>query len=257
MKAEQVSEDGGCAAGLRLCSTQGVATASRQEHARQARTVLLPVDTAAAGQAIPHPGRCLAHDVGFGPRPPTNRIPDLPLTGFHPLDGARSLRDHPWPAVTCRLVACHTERLDEARLCGLDEVLASEFDRPSGLAAQPSRGPTSRHPQVVRAGVPSSADRTPRPVFACCIVHEATRASLSALRARCRRSKTSDPHGSLSRRIAESASPTVAELSLSVPRSAGVGMGTPSFARQSRLADRRPSVPFGRWPWIDGPRRPR
>ena len=62
------------------------------------------------------------HDVGYSP--------ELALTGFHPLDGARWLRDHQWPAEACRLVAWHTEPLEEARLYGLADELAGEFDRP-------------------------------------------------------------------------------------------------------------------------------
>ena len=116
------------------------------------------------------------HDVGYSPH--------LALTGFHPLDGARWLRDHRWPAETCRLVAWHTEPLEEARLCGLDEALASEFARPSRLAA---------------AGL-AWADLTSSPNGECwdaeqrlteildryspgSNVHQATRSSLPALRA--------------------------------------------------------------------------
>ena len=67
------------------------------------------------------------HDVGYSP--------DLALTGFHPLDGARWLREHQWPAETCRLVAWHTEPLEEARLHRLDKELTVEFDLPPRRAA--------------------------------------------------------------------------------------------------------------------------
>lgn len=67
------------------------------------------------------------HDIGYHP--------DLELTGFHPLDGARWLRDHHWPDETCRLVAWHTQSLEEAPLYGLAAELAAEFDPPAPLAA--------------------------------------------------------------------------------------------------------------------------
>jgi hypothetical protein len=67
------------------------------------------------------------HDVGYHP--------DLALAGFHPLDGARWLRGRHWPDETCRLVAWHTQSLEEARLSGLATELAAEFDPPPRLAA--------------------------------------------------------------------------------------------------------------------------
>ena len=67
------------------------------------------------------------HDIGYSPQ--------LALTGFHPLDGARWLRDYGWPASTCRLVAWHTEPLEEARLYSLDSELAAEFEAPPRLAS--------------------------------------------------------------------------------------------------------------------------
>lgn len=66
------------------------------------------------------------HDVGYSR--------EVVRTGFHPLDGARWLRDHHWPAETCRLVAWYTEAFEEALLYGLDEELVAEFDRPFPLA---------------------------------------------------------------------------------------------------------------------------
>jgi predicted hydrolase (HD superfamily) len=60
------------------------------------------------------------HDIGYSP--------DLAGTGFHPLDGARYLRDA-WRAssVLCRLVANHTGALIEAEERGLADELATEF----------------------------------------------------------------------------------------------------------------------------------
>lgn len=67
------------------------------------------------------------HDVGYNER--------LAVTGFHPLDGARWLRDCSWPIKTCRLVAWHTASEFEGRLRGLDEALAAEFEPPLPLVA--------------------------------------------------------------------------------------------------------------------------
>lgn len=62
------------------------------------------------------------HDIGYNP--------DLASTGFHPLDGARHLRELGWPADVCRLVAWHTNAGAEASLRGLGGALAEEFELP-------------------------------------------------------------------------------------------------------------------------------
>lgn len=60
------------------------------------------------------------HDVGYAPR--------LAVTGFHPLDGARFLRDeHGADERLVRLVANHSFALLEAEERGLREVLEAEF----------------------------------------------------------------------------------------------------------------------------------
>ncbi|WP_329133309.1 HD domain-containing protein [Streptomyces sp. NBC_01476] len=60
------------------------------------------------------------HDVGYAPR--------LAVTGFHPLDGARFLRDeHGADERVTRLVANHSFALLEAEERGLREILESEF----------------------------------------------------------------------------------------------------------------------------------
>lgn len=62
----------------------------------------------------------MLHDVGYAPR--------LAATGFHPLDGARFLRDeHGADKRLTRLVANHSFALLEAEERGLREELASEF----------------------------------------------------------------------------------------------------------------------------------
>lgn len=60
------------------------------------------------------------HDVGYAPR--------LAVTGFHPLDGARFLRDtHAADERLVRLVANHSMALLEAEERGLRAVLEAEF----------------------------------------------------------------------------------------------------------------------------------
>ncbi|WP_103503188.1 MULTISPECIES: HD domain-containing protein [unclassified Streptomyces] len=60
------------------------------------------------------------HDIGYAPR--------LAVTGFHPLDGARFLRDeHGADERLTRLVANHSFALLEAEERGLREELATEF----------------------------------------------------------------------------------------------------------------------------------
>jgi hypothetical protein len=63
------------------------------------------------------------HDIGYSP--------ELSNTGFHPLDGARYLRDveHGDPRL-CSLVANHSCAILEADERGLADVLSSEFPSP-------------------------------------------------------------------------------------------------------------------------------
>jgi hypothetical protein len=116
------------------------------------------------------------HDVGYNP--------DLAVTGFHPLDGARWLRDHGWRIETCRLVAWHTESIEEARMYGLEEELMAEFGAPphrpaAALAwADLTSSPTGQRWDPERR-LADILDRYP----AGSLVHQATRASLPALRA--------------------------------------------------------------------------
>jgi hypothetical protein len=115
------------------------------------------------------------HDIGYSP--------ELALTGFHPLDGARWLRDQSWPTETCRLVAWHTESVEEARLYGFHRELAAEFVPPPPLVSAALAGadltssPTGerwdaerRLADILKRYPPGS------------IVHEDTRASLPVLR---------------------------------------------------------------------------
>ncbi|WP_068920862.1 HD domain-containing protein [Planobispora rosea] len=70
------------------------------------------------------------HDIGYAP--------DLVDTGFHPLDGARYLRDVvEADGRLCRLVAHHTCAVNEARNRDLFDALTSEFgqERPELVEA--------------------------------------------------------------------------------------------------------------------------
>lgn len=92
----------------RWAHTQGVA--------RQART-LAPIlgDNADLLEAA-----AWLHDIGYAP--------DLVDTGFHPLDGARYLRDtHHADETLCHLVAGHSYAIIEARERDLADVLTQEF----------------------------------------------------------------------------------------------------------------------------------
>ncbi|MFI0371243.1 HD domain-containing protein [Actinomadura sp. 1N219] len=92
----------------RWAHTQGVA--------RQART-LAPI---LGDQADLLEAAAWLHDIGYAP--------DLVVTGFHPLDGARFLRDvHHADEHLCRLVAHHSCALIEARERDLDDELIHEF----------------------------------------------------------------------------------------------------------------------------------
>jgi putative nucleotidyltransferase with HDIG domain len=61
------------------------------------------------------------HDIGYGP--------NVHDTGFHPLDGARYLRDMLGADdMVCRLVAHHSLAIIEAEERGMADELAREFD---------------------------------------------------------------------------------------------------------------------------------
>lgn len=63
------------------------------------------------------------HDIGYSP--------EIGHTLFHPLDGARYLRDAGWPAAIVDLVAHHSGARQEAEERGLSSELA-EFALPEG-----------------------------------------------------------------------------------------------------------------------------
>jgi hypothetical protein len=69
------------------------------------------------------------HDIGYSP--------ELAKTGFHPLDGARYLRDiEKADDRLCRLVASHSYAVIEARNRGLANELTNEFPDVEGLVAE-------------------------------------------------------------------------------------------------------------------------
>ncbi len=70
------------------------------------------------------------HDIGY--------LPDLHDTGFHPLDGARYLRDvEDAEPLLCRMVAHHSCALTEAEERGLSAELVREFRPPPRDLAEP------------------------------------------------------------------------------------------------------------------------
>ena len=82
------------------------------------------------------------HDIGYAPA--------IAKTGFHPLDGARFLREEGWPAGICSLVAYHTGAIVEANHRGLAADLAGEFEDQPGIvrdvlwAADATTGPSGQ-----------------------------------------------------------------------------------------------------------------
>jgi hypothetical protein len=102
----------------RWAHTQGVA--------RQARK-LAPI---LGDQADLLEAAAWLHDIGYAP--------DLVNTGFHPLDGARYLRDtHDTDTHLCRLVAHHSCALIEAQERGLTNPLIREFGKQSPHLSAP------------------------------------------------------------------------------------------------------------------------
>ncbi|WP_206050961.1 HD domain-containing protein [Nocardioides speluncae] len=78
------------------------------------------------------------HDVGYAPQ--------IAVTGFHPIDGARFLRSEDWPDRVVNLVAHHSGARFEAATRGLSEALAEfPFEDPVSdalAAADLTSGPS-------------------------------------------------------------------------------------------------------------------
>lgn len=100
----------------RLLSPLGNRWRHVREVAEQARRV---ADTVPAGDRDLLVAAGYLHDVGYAP--------SLATTGFHPLDGARWIRDSGHGGRLARLVAHHSCAIHEARVRGLDEALLAEF----------------------------------------------------------------------------------------------------------------------------------
>ncbi|MDA2804589.1 HD domain-containing protein [Nocardiopsis suaedae] len=95
------------------------------------------------------------HDIGYSP---TLReySADLPVTGFHPLDGARYLRLIDVDEALCSLVAYHSGATVEAQERGLLEELVGAFEAPPAhlleaiTYADMTTGPDGTHLPVER-----------------------------------------------------------------------------------------------------------
>jgi hypothetical protein len=91
----------------------------------------------------------LLHDVGY--------VPDLVVTGFHPLDGARHLRERGASERLCSLLAHHSCAYREAELRGLSAELAEWEDEETPLrdalwwadmTTTPDGEPTNVHDRI-------------------------------------------------------------------------------------------------------------
>jgi hypothetical protein len=108
----------------RWAHTQGVAARAR------AITSILGRDAGEAGDAGVLTAAAWLHDIGYAP------VLAQAGTGFHPLDGARHLRDTASASDIVRgLVAHHSCALAGAAELGLADVLAGEFPSPPACLA--------------------------------------------------------------------------------------------------------------------------
>ncbi len=88
-----------------------------QQVARQARRIGAVVPAADRDLLI---AAAYLHDVGYSP--------ELAITGFHQIDGARWIREHGPSGRLASLVAHHSCAVYEARVRGLEEILLKEFE---------------------------------------------------------------------------------------------------------------------------------
>lgn len=123
------------------------------------------------------------HDIGYAPA--------LAASRFHPLDGARYLRDveHADPCL-CLLVANHTGALGEARERGLADVLRAEFpvrgEAEIGLVAAVTYCDLTTGPQGERLTPQERLDEILSRYPPDGPVHRAIQASAPGLLAQCR-----------------------------------------------------------------------
>ncbi|MFE1559774.1 HD domain-containing protein [Streptomyces sp. NPDC058734] len=134
----------------------------RWAHSQGVATRASGLGPALAGDVELLSAAAVLHDVGYAPR--------LAETGFHPLDGARFLRDeHGADERLVRLVANHSFALLEAGERGLRETLESEFpllDEPllvdalvyCDMTTTPDGEPTTAKERVAEIGGRYGAD---------------------------------------------------------------------------------------------------
>ncbi|MBU3063147.1 HD domain-containing protein [Nocardia sp. NEAU-G5] len=92
----------------------------RWAHSQGVARAVETLEPSAAGDADLLVASALLHDIGYAPA--------IVMTGFHPLDGARFLRDeHQADDRLVRLVANHTFAVLEAEERGLRAELEAEF----------------------------------------------------------------------------------------------------------------------------------
>ncbi|SLI42650.1 metal dependent phosphohydrolase [Mycobacteroides abscessus subsp. bolletii] len=108
-RARQLAESGLAGLPRRLTHVQGVAASAERIR----------------GHFDEITGDCLvaaawAHDIGYAP--------SVRVTGFHPLDGARFLRDRGFPTLMVSLVAHHSGARIEAQVRGVEGL--SDFAEP-------------------------------------------------------------------------------------------------------------------------------
>ncbi|MGH4014436.1 MAG: HD domain-containing protein [Pseudonocardiaceae bacterium] len=101
----------------RLLSPLGNRWLHVRQVAEQARRVAKAVPSADRDLLV---AAAYLHDVGYAPA--------LAVTGFHPLDGARWVRDHGPGGRLARLVAHHSCAIYEARVRGFLDALLAEFE---------------------------------------------------------------------------------------------------------------------------------
>ena len=101
----------------RLLSPPGNRWSHVRQVAEQARRVAPAVPPADRDLLV---AAAYLHDVGYSP--------ELAVTGFHPLDGARWIRDRGPGGRLARLVAHHSCAVFEAQVRGLAKVLLAEFE---------------------------------------------------------------------------------------------------------------------------------
>ncbi len=101
----------------RLLSPLGNRWRHVRQVAEQARQVAKAVPPADRDLLV---AAAYLHDVGYAPA--------LAVTGFHPLDGARWVRDHGPGGRLARLVAHHSCAIYEAQVRGFLDVLVAEFE---------------------------------------------------------------------------------------------------------------------------------